>query len=159
MPVDPEPSLHSEPVADWLVGGGEMGRLIRAMDWSQTPLGPLVSWPPSLRTTVNLLLNSNFPISLAWGPSHTQIYNDGYWPICAAKHPGSMGQDFTGRHGSQPFEIDRADTPDQEGSEGIADPFLFTWHNDSCVAGVQSVPCALRNQNPRHAVYYENSIM
>ena len=95
MPVDPEPSLHSEPVADWLVGGGEMGRLIRAMDWSQTPLGPLASWPPSLRTTVNLLLNSNFPISLAWGPSHTQIYNDGYWPICAAKHPGSMGQDFT----------------------------------------------------------------
>ena len=29
------------------------------------------------------------------GPQHTQIYNDGYWPICADKHPTSMGQDFS----------------------------------------------------------------
>jgi len=80
---------------DWLVGGGEMGKLIRSMDWSNTPLGPMESWPPSLRTTVGLVLNSNFPISLAWGPRHTQIYNDGYWPICGPKHPRSMGQDFS----------------------------------------------------------------
>jgi hypothetical protein len=80
---------------DWLVGGGEMGKLIRSMDWSKTPLGPIEFWPSSLRTTVGLVLNSNFPISLAWGPEHTQIYNDGYWPICGAKHPHSMGQDFS----------------------------------------------------------------
>ncbi|RYE82626.1 MAG: two-component system sensor histidine kinase/response regulator, partial [Myxococcales bacterium] len=71
-----------------------MGKLIRAMDWSQTPLGPIDTWPQSLRTTVSLCLASNFPISLAWGKDHTQIYNDGYWPICGAKHPGSMGQSF-----------------------------------------------------------------
>src|SRR6266481_9162677 len=35
---------------EWLVGGGEMGRLIRSMDWTQTPLGPIDSWPQSLRT-------------------------------------------------------------------------------------------------------------
>jgi signal transduction histidine kinase len=80
---------------DWLVGGGEMGKLIRAMDWSKNPLGPIESWPQSLRTTVSLCLASNFPISLAWGPNHIQIYNDGYWPICGEKHPRSMGQDFT----------------------------------------------------------------
>jgi hypothetical protein len=28
---------------DWLVGGGEMGKLIRSMDWSGTPLGPIES--------------------------------------------------------------------------------------------------------------------
>ena len=78
----------------WLVGGGEMGKVIRSMDWSSTPLGPIQGWPQSLRTTVGLVLASNFPISLAWGPEHTQIYNDGYWPICGAKHPHSMGQDF-----------------------------------------------------------------
>ncbi|HKQ92903.1 MAG TPA: PAS domain S-box protein [Blastocatellia bacterium] len=71
-----------------------MGKLIREMDWSKTPLGPIESWPQSLRTTVNLCLASNFPISIAWGPQRTQIYNDGYWPICGAKHPHSMGQDF-----------------------------------------------------------------
>jgi signal transduction histidine kinase len=80
---------------DWLVGGGEMGKLIRSMDWSKSPLGPIESWPQSLRTTVGLCLASNFPIALVWGPNHIQIYNDGYWPICGAKHPVSMGQDFT----------------------------------------------------------------
>src|SRR4030081_3073809 len=80
---------------DWLVGGGEMGKLIRSMDWSKTPLGPIESWSQSLRTTVSLCLASNFPIALAWGPKHVQIYNDGYWPICGDKHPRSMGQDFT----------------------------------------------------------------
>jgi PAS domain S-box-containing protein len=79
----------------FLEGGGEMGRFIRSMDWSQTPLGPIESWPQSLRTTVSLCLASNFPISMAWGPKHVQIYNDGYWPICGGKHPKSMGQDFT----------------------------------------------------------------
>ena len=80
---------------DWLVGGGEMGTLVRSKDWSATPLGPIESWPQSLRTTVSLCLASNFPISLAWGPRHVQIYNDGYWPICGGKHPSSMGQDFS----------------------------------------------------------------
>jgi signal transduction histidine kinase len=79
----------------WLVAGGEMGKVIRGMDWAGTPLGPIEAWPPSLRTTVGLCLASNFPISLAWGPKHIQIYNDGYWPICGGKHPGSMGQDFS----------------------------------------------------------------
>src|SRR6266404_4357264 len=79
----------------WLIGGGEMGKVVRAMDWSKTPLGPIESWPQSLRTTVGLCLASNFPISIAWGPKHAQIYNDGYWPICGAKHPHSMGQDFS----------------------------------------------------------------
>jgi PAS domain S-box-containing protein len=77
-----------------LAGGGEMGKLIRSMDWSKTPLGPIESWPQSLLTTVSLCLASNFPISLAWGAGHVQIYNDGYVPICGAHHPRSMGQDF-----------------------------------------------------------------
>jgi signal transduction histidine kinase len=80
--------------SSWLGQVGEMGKLIRSMNWSKTPLGPLDSWPQSLRTTVSLCLASNFPISIAWGPNRTQIYNDGYWPICGAKHPHSMGQDF-----------------------------------------------------------------
>ncbi|HEY8035820.1 MAG TPA: EAL domain-containing protein [Methylobacter sp.] len=79
----------------FLVGGGEMGKLVRTKNWSDTPLGPIESWPISLRTAVSLVLNSNFPISLAWGPDHIQIYNDGYWPICGVKHPTSMGQDFS----------------------------------------------------------------
>ena len=80
---------------DWLGGGGEMGKLIRAMDWSATALGPISGWPQSLRTMVSLCLASNFPMCLAWGPGLVQIYNDGYRPMCGAKHPGAMGQDFS----------------------------------------------------------------
>src|SRR5438094_8431724 len=79
---------------EFLAGGREMAKTVLAKDWSQTPLGPIESWPQSLRTTVSLCLASNFPISLAWGPKHVQLYNDGYWPICGEKHPHSMGQDF-----------------------------------------------------------------
>ena len=79
---------------EWLVGGGEMAKTIKGMNWSATPLGPMASWPQSLRTTVSLVQASNSPISLVWGPGHVQIYNDGYWPICGAKHPTAMGQDF-----------------------------------------------------------------
>src|SRR6266403_2865510 len=95
-------AIHARPnvqkgmrAEDWLVGGGEMGKVVRSRDWSKTPLGPIEAWPQSLRTTVSLCLASNFPISLAWGPEHVQIYNDGYWPICGGKHPQSMGQDFS----------------------------------------------------------------
>jgi PAS domain S-box-containing protein len=79
---------------DFLNGGGQMAAVVLAKDWSTTPLGPIQAWPPSLRTTVSLCLASNFPLSIAWGPHRILIYNDGYWPICGAKHPDSMGQDF-----------------------------------------------------------------
>ncbi|HSF60051.1 MAG TPA: ATP-binding protein, partial [Candidatus Binatia bacterium] len=78
--------------ADWLVGGGEMGALIRSMDWSKTPLGPIESWPHSLRTTLSICLASRFPMAVWWGPEITQLYNDGYRPFLGIKHPRSMGQ-------------------------------------------------------------------
>jgi signal transduction histidine kinase len=73
---------------------GEMGKVIAARDWSTSPLGPIESWSPELRTTMSLALASNFPIDIVWGSGHVQIYNDGYRPICGAMHPMSMGQDF-----------------------------------------------------------------
>ena len=78
----------------WLAGGGEMGALIRSIDWSKTSLGPIDTWPQSLRTSVSLCLSSTFPIMFAWGPDGIQIYNDSYRPICGAKRPESMGQSF-----------------------------------------------------------------
>jgi len=79
---------------NWLSGGGEMGELIRNMDWSTTPLGPLSEWPQSLRTSVSLCLSSTFPILVCWGPDDIQIYNDAYRPICGDLHPASMGAPF-----------------------------------------------------------------
>jgi PAS domain S-box-containing protein len=77
---------------DWLAGGGEMGDRIRGFDWSKTPVGPLESWSPSLRTTVNLLLASRYPMTLIWGPELIQFYNDGYMQLLGAKHPSALGR-------------------------------------------------------------------
>ncbi len=78
--------------ADWLTGGGEMGKLIREMDWSRTPLGPIESWPQSLRSSVSMLLPSKAQIILFWGPNLVAIYNDTYREIFGTKHPWALGQ-------------------------------------------------------------------
>src|SRR5215475_11262828 len=78
--------------ANWLTGGGEMGRLIREMDWSRTPLGPIASWPQSLRSSVSMLLPSKAQIILFWGPSLVAIYNDTYREILGTKHPWALSQ-------------------------------------------------------------------
>ena len=76
--------------ADWLVGGGEMGALMRATDWSRTRLGPVESWPRSLRTMLGVVLGSRFPMLLWWGPDLLHLYNDAYRPILRDKHPRSL---------------------------------------------------------------------
>ncbi len=74
-----------------LAGGGEMGALMRSLDWSRTPLGPVERWPQSLRTTVSTCLDSRFPILIWWGPQMVKIYNDAYRPMLGDKHPRSLG--------------------------------------------------------------------
>ncbi|KAF3890900.1 MULTISPECIES: GAF domain-containing hybrid sensor histidine kinase/response regulator [Nostocales] len=70
-----------------------MGALMRSLDWSKTPLGPVSSWPQSLRTAVSILLASRFPMLIHWGPELVQFYNDGFRPILGdLKHPGALGQ-------------------------------------------------------------------
>ena len=80
--------------AGWPAGGGEMGARIRAHDWAQTPLGPIEAWPPTLRTAAELLLAARQPVYVAWGPTLTSLYNDGYIPILGAKHPGGLGTPY-----------------------------------------------------------------
>lgn len=77
---------------DFLSGGGEMGKLIRSIDWSKTPIGAVDQWPQSLRTSISIMLNAQFPMYIAWGESFIQFYNDGYRPILGStKHPAAMG--------------------------------------------------------------------
>ena len=91
MKKHPMPSTASD--AEFLLGGGEMGERMRAMDWSKTPLGPARQWPQSLRTAISILLDSGYPMYIAWGGDFTQIYNDAYRPILGAtKHPAALGQ-------------------------------------------------------------------
>lgn len=75
----------------FLAGGGELARLIRERDWSQTPLGPLEGWPASLRTATAILLRSPVPMVLLWGRAGIMIYNDAYAVVSGPRHPHLLG--------------------------------------------------------------------
>jgi signal transduction histidine kinase/GAF domain-containing protein len=87
VPPDPKTSIDAV-----FAGGGEMGALMRSIDWAASPLGPVALWSQALRTTVGLLLRSRFPMLLWWGPRFVQFYNDAYIPIPGTKHPKALGQ-------------------------------------------------------------------
>ena len=63
---------------EWLDGGGEMGELIRARDWTETSLGPMEDWPQSLKTALSMLLAIDRPAALAWGPELFLFNNDAW---------------------------------------------------------------------------------
>jgi hypothetical protein len=92
------PALPSGPQGggasgDLFAGGGETGRLMAVHDWSASPVGPVETWPASLRFAVRTVLASRFPMVLTWGPQYLQFYNDAYAPLIGAKHP-AIGQDI-----------------------------------------------------------------
>ncbi len=108
-------------------GGGACGALIRSIDWSTTPLGPMATWSPSLRTTLQIMLGSRQPMFLWWGPALIQLYNDAYVPSFGrGKHPAAMGQRGVDCWG----EIWPIIGPQIEGVMTRGEP---TWHEDALV--------------------------
>lgn len=124
MNHDGEPAgSHS---ARFLSGGGSMGALIRAHDWTGT-LGPPDDWPQSLRTVIRLMLTTHHPMFVFWGPDHICLYNDAYISfIGPEQHPRMLGAP-----GKQIWES----------LWNVIDPQLelvmsgngATWHEDQCL--------------------------
>lgn len=73
------------------IAGGEMAARVRAFDWSATPLGPMDGWSPALRMATDMILATNFPMALRWGPELVLIYNDAYSPALHENHPQALG--------------------------------------------------------------------
>ena len=65
-----------EPIPDFLSGGGELGALLRAHPWHETPLGPPAFWPQSLKMAIRIMLTSRQPIWIGWGEELFFFYND-----------------------------------------------------------------------------------
>ena len=77
---------------DFLTGGGEMGALMRAYDWTSSQLGAPSDWPQGLRTAVRILLNTHHPMFIWWGADLVQIYNDAYrQTLDDGQHPRALG--------------------------------------------------------------------
>jgi len=82
-----------KPSHTFLAGGGEMGALMRAHDWHNSPLGPPEGWPSTLKTLLRVLLSSNHPMFIWWGDELIQFYNDGYrHTMGPERHPAALGQ-------------------------------------------------------------------
>jgi PAS domain S-box-containing protein len=79
---------------DLLTGTGEVRARMRSHDWNQSALGPPGAWPSSLRTAVGIMLNSSFPMFLAWGPELIFLFNDAYIPILGNKQAQALGMRF-----------------------------------------------------------------
>ncbi|MFM0739296.1 response regulator [Paraburkholderia xenovorans] len=76
----------------FLAGGGELGELIRAYDWTRTALGEPESWPQGLKIAIRIMLTSRQPIWIGWGDELLYFYNDPYKSIIGGKHPAMLGQ-------------------------------------------------------------------
>ncbi|GAA3965123.1 ATP-binding protein [Allohahella marinimesophila] len=76
------------------LGTGEIASLIEQNDWNRSPLGAPESWPQALQTVASLMLNSKFPMFVAWGSQLGFFYNDAYAAILGQKHPAALGQPF-----------------------------------------------------------------
>jgi PAS domain S-box-containing protein len=80
------------PAPAFLSGGGEMGQRMRALDWAATPLGAVQGWPAALRITLRILLSTQHPVFLFWGPQHVCFYNDAYSRSLGPEaHPAMLG--------------------------------------------------------------------
>jgi PAS domain S-box-containing protein len=64
---------------------------IRSYDWASTPLGPIETWPQSLKTATGLLIASPVPIVMLWGEPGVMIYNDAYSVFAGGRHPQLLG--------------------------------------------------------------------
>src|SRR5579883_1237953 len=73
-------------------GGGELGALMRTIDWSATPLGPIENWSKNLKTCLRIVLTSRQPMFVWWGKQLVNLYNDAYRSILGGKHPAALGQ-------------------------------------------------------------------
>jgi signal transduction histidine kinase len=79
--------------SDLFAEGGEVGALMRQVNWSATPLGPVATWPQSVQTVVRILLTSRFAMWMGWGPDLTFLYNDTYARVTLGKkHPWALGK-------------------------------------------------------------------
>jgi PAS domain S-box-containing protein len=79
---------------DFIAGRGEMAERTRSFSWATTSVGPIDTWPQSLRTILGILLSSKFPMFLFWGPELLCFYNDAYRPSLGndGKHPHALAR-------------------------------------------------------------------
>ncbi|MFC3574121.1 SpoIIE family protein phosphatase [Streptomyces yaanensis] len=71
--------------------GGPFGEVLAGIDWAATALGPTANWPHRLVENLRVVLTSELPLALFWGPRFVMLYNADYAEIIGSKHPRALG--------------------------------------------------------------------
>lgn len=90
----PNPTDRDGASVPHFLNGGQIGTLITGYDWASSPLGASHHWPDRLIFLIEVMLASEVPMFLLWGPECTFIYNDAYIPVLGQKHPWALGRGF-----------------------------------------------------------------
>ncbi len=56
------------------MSSSQMDELIRNTNWAETPLGGVTSWPSWLKTSVQIILDSKYPMFIWWRKHLVNIY-------------------------------------------------------------------------------------
>lgn len=72
-------------------GAGRAAAELRAVAWDANPLGPPEDWPAALKIAVQMMLASEFPKCLFWGPDMISLHNDAFRMILGEK-PTAQGR-------------------------------------------------------------------
>ena len=111
-----------------------MGELIRAHDWEHTPVGSPETWPQGLRTALRILLTTQHPIFVFWGPELICFYNDSYsCSLGPEQHPSMLGQPAQSQWQSQGL------------SQGQS-PWQSQWQSAACARGFANEKVAVEKQ-------------
>ncbi len=76
---------------DLFDGPGPLRAAYRAHDWSATALDVPALWPAPLRNAVVLMLDSQVPMFVAWGPRLNFLFNAAYAELLDFLDPGVLG--------------------------------------------------------------------
>jgi PAS domain S-box-containing protein len=88
-----EQSFQQPEPLRFLRSHSNLAALIRNFDWAGTALGPIETWPQSLRAIVAMIINSQVPMILLWGERGYMIYNDAYSRFAGGRHPQLLGSE------------------------------------------------------------------
>ncbi|MEO8819317.1 MAG: PAS domain-containing sensor histidine kinase [Ginsengibacter sp.] len=61
-----------------LAKGGNSGKEIISKDWTKNQIGPISGWPSELLIALGIILYSEMPMIILWGPELVCFYNDAF---------------------------------------------------------------------------------
>jgi PAS domain S-box-containing protein len=67
-------------------------KLINNFDWASTPIGPIATWPESVRGALRVMIASKVAMIMMIGEQGVLVYNHPYTLIAGQRHPEILGK-------------------------------------------------------------------